>query len=109
MVALCSADQAVTIFAGKAQKMSASLPFHICAKLPSFVRLLLVTPLLNSQAAREAWSLSAIRSAKAPLIAAIAQPFSSGLFFLEIKKMGSLPREKKLIPSISLAGAWMLF
>jgi len=36
---------------------------------------LLPPPLLHSQAARDAWSLSATRSAIATLIAAIAQPF----------------------------------
>lgn len=43
---------------------------------------LFAPPLLHSQAARKAWSVSATRYAIAPLIAATVQPSGSRLFFL---------------------------
>jgi len=43
---------------------------------------LFAPPLLHSQAARDAWSVSATRSAIASLIAATAQPSGSRLFLL---------------------------
>jgi hypothetical protein len=55
---------------------------HMLQRVIGFSNHLFAPPLLHSQAARDAWSVSATRSAIATLIAATAQPSGSRLFLL---------------------------
>lgn len=55
---------------------------HMPQRVIGFSNHLFAPPLLHSQAARDAWSVSATRSAIASLIAATAQPSGSRLFLL---------------------------